>query len=169
MIDIYTLRNFLLFSISEQAPRNNNIVRLNESNGTSAGVNIVNNNNNNRWHLKVANDMQKTFFVVIMVFMVCWAPNQFLFLSYSLGAPVDFTKTYYHFSVILAVCNSCVNPFIYVFKNKLFRRGIFKAFRCVDSGSTDASFRQSENSVQPQSTAVRQQKRSDQHTIVSVT
>ncbi|XP_071476847.1 somatostatin receptor type 5-like [Diadema antillarum] len=94
-------------------------------------ANVFNNHGNIRWQLKTAQDLQRTFFLVILVFMLCWAPNQFLFLAYNLGADVDFTKQYYHFTVILAMCNSCVNPFIYVFKHKTFRRGIVRALRCT--------------------------------------
>ncbi|XP_041453671.1 galanin receptor 2a-like [Lytechinus variegatus] len=153
---------------SEQPRRNVNISGEIEGNRRPTVVD----NDNNKWHLKVANDMQKTFFVVILVFILCWAPNQLLFLCYSLGAPVDFSKTYYHFSVIFAVCNSCANPFIYVFKNKLFRRGIRQAVRCVGRGDHDdrsasVSFRQFENSVQPHSTTLHQQNQS-RHTTVSV-
>lgn len=81
----------------------------------------------NAWQLKAAHEIQKTLLVVIITYMICWAPNQFIFFSYNMGAPVDFTQPYYHVSVVFALCNSCLNPFIYVYKNKYFRRGLLES------------------------------------------
>ncbi|XP_030847032.1 type-1 angiotensin II receptor B-like [Strongylocentrotus purpuratus] len=85
--------------------------------------------NKDRWQFRAADDMQKTLWVVVLFYVLCWGPNHFLFLAFTLGARVDFTSQYYHFTVIIALFNSCVNPFIYVFKNKAFRRGVLQAFR----------------------------------------
>ncbi|XP_071849399.1 allatostatin-A receptor-like isoform X2 [Apostichopus japonicus] len=79
------------------------------------------------WKLKTAQDLEKTLLVVVVTFAVCWAPNQIIFFLYSLGVPIDFTRWYYHFSVMLALCNSCINPFIYTFKHKPFRYGVMKS------------------------------------------
>ncbi|XP_011665444.2 gastrin/cholecystokinin type B receptor-like [Strongylocentrotus purpuratus] len=95
------------------------------------------------WQLKIVQDVQRMLLVVVITFMICWAPNQFIFLAFNLGANVDFTSWYYHFSVILAVCNSCVNPFIYVFRNREFRHGVAKAIGC------DRAVRRFANRVRP--------------------
>ncbi|XP_071476846.1 galanin receptor 2b-like [Diadema antillarum] len=91
-----------------------------------------------KWQLKVVQDVQRMLFVVVVTFMLCWAPNQIMFLAFNLGANVDFTKPPYHFSVILALCNSCMNPFIYVFKNRDFRKGVLKALGCAKVGRSSA-------------------------------
>ncbi|XP_041457374.1 allatostatin-A receptor-like [Lytechinus variegatus] len=98
---------------------------------------------NEAWQLKIAQDVQRMLLVVVVTFMICWAPNQFIFLAFNLGANVDFASWYYHFSVILAICNSCMNPFIYVFKHKEFRHGIAKAAGC------EKAVRRFANRVQP--------------------
>ncbi|XP_071503264.1 allatostatin-A receptor-like [Diadema antillarum] len=84
----------------------------------------------NAWQLKATNEIQKTLFVVLVTYMICWAPNQFIFFAYNLGAKVDFAQPYYHVSVMFALCNSCLNPFIYVYKNKYFRQGVVEALGC---------------------------------------
>ncbi|XP_041457373.1 somatostatin receptor type 4-like [Lytechinus variegatus] len=80
-----------------------------------------------QWQLRAAAEMQKTLLIVVLVYALCWGPNHFLFLAFTFGAPIDFASQYYHFTVIIALFNSCVNPFIYVFKNKAFRRGVRQA------------------------------------------
>ena len=75
------------------------------------------------WQLKAAQELEKMLLVVVICYMVCWGPNQIIFFSYNMGAPVSFASTYYHISVVLAVMNSAINPFIYVLKNPFFRKG----------------------------------------------
>ena len=82
------------------------------------------------WQVKASQELVKTLLIVVITYALCWAPNQFVFFAHNMGAPVDFSKPYYHFSVICAVLNSCVNPFIYGFKNKPFQRGFRKAILC---------------------------------------
>ncbi|XP_054765380.2 melatonin receptor type 1B-B-like [Lytechinus pictus] len=86
----------------------------------------------NAWQLKAAHEIQKTLLVVIITYMICWAPNQFIFFAFNMGAPVDFTQPYYHVSVVFALFNSCLNPFIYVYKNKYFRRGLLESLGCPE-------------------------------------
>ncbi|XP_006820096.1 galanin receptor type 1-like [Saccoglossus kowalevskii] len=74
--------------------------------------------------LKAREKVVKMLFIVVITFTVCWAPNQTLFLAFNYGAPLDHYATYYQFFIILAFCNSCLNPMIYSFKNKQFRDGL---------------------------------------------
>lgn len=66
----------------------------------------------------------KMLATVVITFAICWAPNQFIFLAYNLGFDLDFTSWYYHFSVLIAFCNSCMNPMIYGFRSKSYRRAL---------------------------------------------
>ena len=66
----------------------------------------------------------KMLAIVVITFAICWAPNQFIFLAYNLGFDLDFTSWYYHFSVLIAFCNSCMNPLIYGFKSKSYRHAL---------------------------------------------
>ncbi|XP_038069385.1 galanin receptor 2a-like [Patiria miniata] len=85
------------------------------------------------WQVHAAQELEKTLLIVSITYAICWAPNQFLFIVFNLSPDpeiVDFGAAYYHFTVILAVANSCLNPIIYTMKNRPFRRGIRKVFGC---------------------------------------
>ncbi|XP_072032806.1 uncharacterized protein [Amphiura filiformis] len=81
------------------------------------------------WQLRVSEQLIRTLLWVVITYAVCWAPNQFLFFAYNMGANVDFTQPYYHFSVIFAIFNSCMNPIIYSLKNKPYRVGLKEALK----------------------------------------
>ncbi len=66
----------------------------------------------------------KMLAIVVITFAICWAPNQFVFFAYNCGYDLDFTSVFYHFSVLIAFCNSCMNPMIYAFKSKSYRRAL---------------------------------------------
>ncbi len=74
--------------------------------------------------LRARKKVIKMLAIVVITFAICWAPNQFLFLSYNLGYNLDFTSPEYHFSVLIAFCNSCMNPFIYGFQSKSYRKAL---------------------------------------------
>ena len=81
------------------------------------------------WQLRAAEQLIHTLLWVVISYAVCWAPNQFIFFAYNMGAPVDFSQVYYHISVIFAIFNSCMNPIIYSLKNKPYRLGLKEAVR----------------------------------------
>ncbi|XP_038066407.1 allatostatin-A receptor-like [Patiria miniata] len=81
------------------------------------------------WQLKATQILVRTLLAFAVTFAVCWAPNQLMFLVYNLGVPLSLATPIYHVGVILAVCNSCVNPIIYTMTNQQFRKGIKMAFR----------------------------------------
>ena len=72
--------------------------------------------------LRARRKVIKMLVTVVMVFALCWAPNQTIFMSYTFGVPVNFKSWYYHTSVLMAFCNTCLNPLIYAFKMKSYRR-----------------------------------------------
>ncbi|XP_072030864.1 somatostatin receptor type 4-like [Amphiura filiformis] len=74
--------------------------------------------------LKARKKVIKMLVIVVFVFALCWAPNQTIFMSYTFGVNVDFSSWYYHTSVIIAFCNSCLNPLIYAFKMKSYRKSL---------------------------------------------
>ncbi|XP_071483074.1 galanin receptor type 1-like [Diadema antillarum] len=65
-----------------------------------------------------------TLFILFIVYFVCWTPNQFTFLQFNLGGPLNFNGIWYHFTVVAAFCNTCINPFIYALKHKQFQEGL---------------------------------------------
>ena len=88
--------------------------------------------------LRARSKVIKMLAIVVITFAICWAPNQFLFLSYNLGFQMDFSSWYYHFSVLIAFCNSCMNPMIYAFKSKSYRKAL-KIAVCGYAASSEVS------------------------------
>lgn len=81
------------------------------------------------WQLRTSRMLVRTLMTFVITFALCWAPNQSMFLLYNIGVSINFASPVYHIGIILAVCNSCVNPILYTMTNKPFREGIRKAFR----------------------------------------
>ena len=67
-----------------------------------------------------------TFFIVVIMFIICWTPDQLALFALSLGL-VPFTYLYsplYRTFVVLGFVNSCVNPIIYAARNSNFRKAL---------------------------------------------
>lgn len=62
-------------------------------------------------------------FIVVCTFTICWAPDQTCYLLMNLEVKsFDYENSVvYPYFVMLAISNSCANPVIYSFKNKLFK------------------------------------------------
>ncbi|XP_038077108.1 allatostatin-A receptor-like [Patiria miniata] len=80
--------------------------------------------------LRARKKVVKMLLTVVVTFAVCWAPNQFMFFAYMCGWNLDFSGWYYHASVLIAFCNSCMNPFIYGFQSKQHRKALRQAIGC---------------------------------------
>ncbi|XP_072020339.1 alpha-1B adrenergic receptor-like [Amphiura filiformis] len=72
----------------------------------------------------------KTLLIVYLAFLVCWTPNQFIFLFWNLGLPVDNSSVVYRLTTIMASSNSAINFIIYALKYRQFRRGVRRLFGC---------------------------------------
>ena len=72
-----------------------------------------------------------TSLMVCCGFIVCWTPNQILFFLGFIGLPVDYGSWFYHFTVVLVVTNSCINPFIYAAKYREFQNGVRRLVACL--------------------------------------
>ncbi|XP_006815107.1 mu-type opioid receptor-like [Saccoglossus kowalevskii] len=79
----------------------------------------------------------KILLIVSITYAICWGPNEVALLHFNLGGYLDFTSDFYLFSVALVFCNMCVNPFIYAFQYKEFRKNIPVAFGCQWKTPTD--------------------------------
>ena len=75
-------------------------------------------------------NVTKTLFMVYIIYFICWSPNQIAFLRFNLGGDYDFQGAYHSFSVILAMCNTSVNPFIYALQYKQYRAALKKLLQC---------------------------------------
>ncbi|XP_055041378.2 adenosine A2c receptor [Misgurnus anguillicaudatus] len=80
--------------------------------------------------------MATSLFLVLFLFTVCWIPlhiiNCFLLLCPSCPVPLPLLLT----AIILSHANSAVNPFLYAYKMKTFRKA-FKAIFMCGRGITD--------------------------------
>ncbi|XP_033118780.1 bombesin receptor subtype-3-like [Anneissia japonica] len=81
-----------------------------------------------RAHKKLIN----TFIAVSAAYVVCWTPNMFLYLTYNVTSgnkPSNMEHGIAHrITVFLSVSNMVVNPFIYAFKYRDFKKGLSKIF-----------------------------------------
>ncbi|XP_070532904.1 allatostatin-A receptor-like [Ptychodera flava] len=69
--------------------------------------------------------------LVLLAYFICWTPLTLLFFIHSLGGPTDYFAGYFNAIIIIAFANSILNPFIYAFKYRQFRKGLMtKICRC---------------------------------------
>ncbi|XP_020897497.2 bombesin receptor subtype-3 isoform X2 [Exaiptasia diaphana] len=63
--------------------------------------------------------------VTAVVLAICWFPNQFYYLLFKFDITL-MDNPAHHFTVIMCMGNSCVNPFIYCATNKSYRKKFIK-------------------------------------------
>ena len=66
--------------------------------------------------------------IVAFLLSACWFPNQ-LYYALSAYGIVKLESPFHHFTIVLAMFNSCTNPAIYCYSNKEYRKG-FLAILC---------------------------------------
>ncbi|XP_041483230.1 galanin receptor type 1-like [Lytechinus variegatus] len=103
-----------------------------DTNGNPKGPNNKNNATSKQAQARRKN-VTVTLFILFIVYFVCWSPNQFTFLQFNLGGPLNFDGIWYHFTVVAAFCNTCINPFIYALKHRQFQEGL-KSLFCRGKG-----------------------------------
>lgn len=67
---------------------------------------------------------------IVTAHVICWSTNQFLFLAFNFGYPLDFSGALYYFSVSAVSINSSLNPVIYLLTYTEFRREVLKLIGC---------------------------------------
>ena len=72
----------------------------------------------------------KTFLIVGICFVICWASNQVYYLMHNLGYTVDFNGNLYKVNVVMVFLNFIVNPFIYLLKYHDFQKALRTTFVC---------------------------------------
>lgn len=60
--------------------------------------------------------------IVALLITVCWFPNQ-LYYALSSYELVKLETPFHHFTIVLAMFNSCTNPIIYCYTNQEYRKG----------------------------------------------
>ncbi|XP_022082506.1 neuropeptides capa receptor-like [Acanthaster planci] len=78
--------------------------------------------------LRLEKNILKVLALVVVVYAICWSPNQILYLYFSLGGHLDFAGHFYHWTVVMVTCNMSINPIVYALKYHQFRDGFVKVF-----------------------------------------
>ena len=74
----------------------------------------------------------KTLALVAFCYILCWSWNQIYYFMFNLGYPVDFSSNFFHFSTVMMLSNSVVNPFIYTFQYASFKQAAKQLFcKCL--------------------------------------
>ncbi|XP_071956920.1 galanin receptor 2a-like [Antedon mediterranea] len=71
---------------------------------------------------KTKTKMVWVFFGLTVFFTITWGPDQFLYLSYTMGASVYKGTVYNKLIVLIAYANSIINPLVYAFTQKTVRK-----------------------------------------------
>ncbi|XP_054751104.2 D(2) dopamine receptor-like [Lytechinus pictus] len=85
------------------------------------------------FHIVARNRVLKLMLIVIVIYIVCWTPNQIAFLGYNLGwVPESYlNSTLHRFLTLLGFYNSCANPVIYTARYPEFRNALKDIFTCT--------------------------------------
>ncbi|XP_022086563.1 histamine H2 receptor-like [Acanthaster planci] len=70
-----------------------------------------------------------TTFLVSLTYLVCWGPNEITYFYVNMGGDVNMSGMFFRFTVVVALVNMCINPFIYAMCYKDFRRGLWLCLR----------------------------------------
>ncbi|XP_071484613.1 allatostatin-A receptor-like [Diadema antillarum] len=83
-------------------------------------------------HLVARDRVIKMMLLVIIIYVICWGPNQLFFMGINLRIiPFTFFDTPLHrFLTLLAFMNSCANPLIYAARHPQFRDAVRELFVC---------------------------------------
>ena len=74
----------------------------------------------------------KTLALVAFCYILCWTWNQIYYFMFNLGYPVDFSSNFFHFTIVMMLSNSVVNPFIYTFQYASFKQAAKQLFcKCL--------------------------------------
>ena len=79
----------------------------------------------------------KTFLIMSICFVVCWSNNQVLYLLYNLGYTVDWDGDYNKFTVLMALGNCTINPFVYLIKYLDYQEALKTCFHCQNPKMTE--------------------------------
>ncbi|XP_030855887.1 allatostatin-A receptor-like [Strongylocentrotus purpuratus] len=83
-------------------------------------------------HLTARTRVLKMMLIVIIVFIICWAPSQIAFFCANMGfiARSYLGSPLQRSLITMAFFNSCLNPFIYTARNPQFRTALKGIFIC---------------------------------------
>ena len=82
-------------------------------------------NRNNARNTRTRFKLLRMCIIVALLFTICWFPNQLYYTLASYGL-VRLESPSHHFTIVLAMFNSCTNPVIYCFTNREYRKGFLR-------------------------------------------
>ena len=65
--------------------------------------------------------------IVVFLFFFCWLPNQ-LYYALSAYSITTLETSFHYFTIVLAMSNSSLNPWVYCFANRQIKTGIMSLF-----------------------------------------
>ncbi|XP_006826063.1 allatostatin-A receptor-like [Saccoglossus kowalevskii] len=92
-----------------------------------AGQSSQTSSNCNQGYIGARKKVIQMLIIVFLSFVICWTPDQIMVILVNIGV-AKFHLSQFLPVQILALCNSCINPFIYAFKNRHFRDGFREIF-----------------------------------------
>ncbi|XP_021480152.1 lysophosphatidic acid receptor 2a [Oncorhynchus mykiss] len=104
-------------------------------------------------HNETVFNLMKTISIVLGVFVICWTPGLMTLLLDGIMGKDSHALTYEKYCLILAECNSLVNPIIYSFRDEEMRRTFKCILCCLCRRSSDHQGEQSPvefNTLQPE-------------------
>ena len=95
----------------------------------------------NKRHLSTSwqrNRVLKMMLIVILIYLVCWTPNQIAYLGYNIGwVPESYLNSPVHSMLtFLGFYNSCANPIIYAARYPEFREALKEMPTCNPTKTT---------------------------------
>ena len=87
-----------------------------------------------RQRVKIIKTKEKSIrivFIVLIAFLICWTPNNILYLLFQYGdmSVVKWHSNYYQVGIILGLSSACLNPFLYAFQSRHFRIHCINVFQ----------------------------------------
>nr|XP_054774657.1 galanin receptor type 1-like [Lytechinus pictus] len=88
--------------------------------------------NSPTFHITARNNVIKMMFIVVMVYVITWTPNQIAYLCFNLGyiSPSYRGSPLHRSLTVFAFLNSCANPIIYTSRHTEFRKALKSLFTC---------------------------------------
>jgi hypothetical protein len=80
--------------------------------------------------LKSRKRVTKMLVIVSVVYVLCMPPNLTLYLLHHYGTQHIYINVIHISGIVLVVCNSAINPFIYAFQSGKFRRHLNELVCC---------------------------------------
>ncbi|XP_072025151.1 allatostatin-A receptor-like [Amphiura filiformis] len=75
---------------------------------------------------RASRNVIKTMFIVSLTYLICWGPNEILYFNGNMGGYIDYNGVFTYYTIVSALFNMCVNPFIYTLNYQDFRQKLGK-------------------------------------------